>query len=877
MADLSPMMKQYFQIKEQNPDTLVFFRLGEFYELFFDDAKLVSAELELTLTGRDCGQAERAPMCGVPYHSAESYIARLVAKGYKVAICEQLETPAQAKGLVKRDIVRVITPGTVMESSMLDEAKNNFICTVCVEKNEAGICFADISTGELHATTLKGNSLADLELQLKNELMRFSPREILINSQTLELKNLPKFLREKLSTLLECLEDSKFTYDTCEAAVRHQFNGDTTQALHVDDKPLVIKCIGALLDYLKRTQRNGMERMNRIMLYTNAQYMHLDMNARRNLELTETMRNKEKRGSLLWVLDKTKTPMGKRLIRTWLERPLVNPVQIKKRQFAVDELMRNIPLSDGITEQLSGIHDLERLMTRIVYGSANGRELRSLLAAIERLPALQHLLEGVHCDLLQDIEQQIDLLEDVAKLIFSAIVEDPPFSIREGGIIKQGYHAELDQLKSDMTNGKELIAQIEAKEKERTHIPKLKIGYNRVFGYYIEISNSYKSQAPAEYIRKQTLSNCERYITQELKDLEARILGAHDKSIQLESVLFEEVRKQVADQLVRVQSTASALAQLDVLNSFARISRQQNYVCPEVNLGGKIVLKESRHPVVEVLLDGAPFVPNDVLLDKNENRVAIITGPNMAGKSTYMRQTALIVLMAQIGCFVPAASAEIGVVDSIFTRVGASDDLASGQSTFMVEMSEVADILKHATDQSLLILDEIGRGTSTFDGMSIARAVLEYVADTKTLGAKALFATHYHELTALEDCMDSVKNYNIAVKKNGDDITFLRRIIRGGADDSFGIEVAKLAGVPNQIVARAKEILKELESMPQAEVTAKSVKKPKMVQEEAQISFTPAAKHAVLEKLEQIDVNTLTPIECMQTLFELSQLAKQNT
>ncbi len=869
MADLSPMMKQYFQVKEQNPDTLLFFRLGDFYELFFDDAKLVSAELELTLTGRDCGQAERAPMCGVPYHSAESYIARLVAKGYKVAICEQMEDPAQAKGIVKRDVVRVITPGTVLESSMLDEAKNNFICIVCAENNQAGVCFADISTGELHATVLKGSNAADLESQLKNEMMRFAPREILINTQTLEMKTLPKFLRDKLSTLLECIEDDKFDLTACTKAVTEQFAANAMEQPNLQDKPLVIRCIGALLGYLRRTQRTGIERMNRIMLYTNAQYMHLDLSARRNLELTETLRSKEKKGSLLWVLDKTKTPMGKRLIRTWLERPLLNPVHIQKRQHAVAELVENMMLSSGLAEQLAGIHDLERLMTRIVYGSANGRELRSLLAAIQRLPAICGQLEQAQCALLQETLQEIDLLEDMAQLIFDAIVEEPPFSTREGGMIKKGYHTELDSLRNDMTNGKEFIAQMEAKEKERTQIPKLKIGYNRVFGYYIEISNAYKEKAPQEYIRKQTLSNCERYITQELKELEARILGAHDKSIQLESVLFEAVRKQVADQLVRVQATASALARLDVLNSFAVVSQRQNYVCPQVNLSGNIVLKESRHPVVETLLDGAPFVPNDVLLDQNQNRVAIITGPNMAGKSTYMRQTALIVLMAQIGCFVPAAEAEIGIVDSIFTRVGASDDLAAGQSTFMVEMSEVADILNHATDQSLLILDEIGRGTSTFDGMSIARAVLEYAADSKTLGAKALFATHYHELTDMEDCMDCVKNYNIAVRKNGDDITFLRRIVRGGADDSFGIEVAKLAGVPNSVVVRAKEILKELESG----VPQQTVKKASAPQE--QLTFEPVCKSAALQKLQQIDVNTLTPIECMQTLFELSQMAKQ--
>lgn len=869
MANLSPMMQQYFEIKKQNPNTILFFRLGDFYEMFYEDAKLASKELELTLTGRDCGQEERAPMCGVPFHSYESYVARLVAKGYKVAICEQMEDPALAKGLVKRDIIRVITPGTVLESSMLDETRNNFICSLCIEGPVAGICFADISTGELHATLLDGEGLTE---QIKNELSRYSPREILVNQNTLELSELPKFIRERLSASLELLDNTEFEPQDCSLLVLEQFHSKSLADLNLSDQTEIVQSIGALLSYLKRTQRVGIERINGIDLYTGAQFMHLDLNARRNLELLETMRNKEKRGSLLWVLDKTRTAMGKRLIRSWIEQPLLSPVQINRRLNAVEELTQDAILRDSIAEQLTGIHDLERLMSRIVYGSANGRELRSLSSAIGRLPALKTLLQSVKSNLLTEIHQNIDTLDDVYQVIDQAIVEEPPFSIREGGIILPGYNEELDLLKGDMSDGRGIIAQIEAQEREKTGISKLKVGYNRVFGYYIEISNSYKDQAPPEYIRKQTLTNCERFITPELKELEGKILGAHDKSVQLEFQLFDAVRNDVAAQLARVQTTANAIARLDVLTSFAQVSADHHYIRPNVNLDGKIILKESRHPVVEVLLD-APFVPNDVTLDRNDNRVAIITGPNMAGKSTYMRQTALIVIMAQIGCFVPASYAEIGITDSIFTRVGASDDLASGQSTFMVEMSEVADIVKNATDKSLLILDEIGRGTSTFDGMSIARAVLEYVANKQLLGAKALFATHYHELTELEELIDGVKNYNIAVKKRGDDITFLRRIVRGGADDSFGIEVAKLAGVPNKIVNRAKQVLSELESGQQVTMPKKRGHR-QDAQEDMQLVITPPNETEIMDRLKALDVNTLTPIECMNTLFELATLAK---
>lgn len=872
MAPLSPMMKQYFEIKKQYPDTILFFRLGDFYEMFYDDAKLASRELDLTLTGRDCGQAERAPMCGVPFHSYESYMARLIAKGYKVAICEQMEDPALAKGLVKRDIIRVVTPGTILENSMLDEAKNNYICSLCVSGSSAGVCFADISTGELHATTLTGRNAEELTAQLMNELSRFSPREILVGQEALSLSQLPGFIKQKLSVSVELLDSKEFAPQTCTDLVLQQFHGQNLEDLDLSEKPEITRAVGALLGYLKRTERTGLERMENINFYSGSQYMQLNLNTRRNLELLETMRNKEKKGSLLWVLDRTRTAMGKRLIRSWIERPLLNPAQISRRLNAVEELVSDSILRDSLSDQLSGIHDLERLTSRIVYGSANGRELKSLSSALSRLPALKNLLKDSTSDMLKRIYGEIDTLEETHGLIERAIVDEPPFSVREGGIIKPGFDKELDLLKGDMSDGRGVIAKIEAQERQRTGIPKLKIGYNRVFGYYIEISNAYKDLAPPEYIRKQTLTNCERFITPELKELEGRILGAHDKSVQLEYQLFNSVRKQVAAQTDRIQKTASAVARLDVLLSFGQVSADRNYVRPVVNLNGRIVLKESRHPVVEALRS-EPFVPNDVLLDTGENRVAIITGPNMAGKSTYMRQIALIVVMAQIGCFVPASYAEIGITDAIFTRVGASDDLGSGQSTFMVEMSEVAEIVKSATKNSLLILDEIGRGTSTYDGMSIARAVLEYVADPKILGAKTLFATHFHELTELEQLLPGVKNYNIAVKKRGDDITFLRRIVRGGADDSYGVEVAKLAGVPNKIIRRAKQILAELNAGNDVSEPKKMANK-KKPEEPEQVTLVPPNETKIMDELRKLDVNTLTPIECMNTLFELSKLAQ---
>lgn len=862
MAELSPMMKQYFTIKEQNKDSILFFRLGDFYEMFYDDAKLASKELELTLTGRDCGQEERAPMCGVPFHSAEAYIARLVQKGYKVAICEQTEDPALAKGIVKRDIIRVVTPGTVMESSMLDESKNNYICSVFCEKRFIGVSFCDISTGQLFVTQFKTNTSYD---ELKDQLTSYSPKELLLGGSIKKNESFLKFVREKLGCAVTLPDDSLYGLLECNNLIKKQFSSDQCAAL--SDMREVSVSLGVLLSYLKETQKTGLERIDTIEFYLKEQYMKLDYNTKRNLELTQTMLTKEKKHSLLWVLDKTKTAMGKRLMRYWIEHPLMNITAILKRQNAVDELFSDAMMRMELVADMSGIFDIERLMTKIVYGSANARELRSLSSALSHIPALREKIFGAKSKKLSELYQALDPLEDITSLIENAIDDDPPFSVREGGMIRKGYSAELDAIKSDMTDSTSLLARIELEEKQKTGIPKLKVGYNRVFGYYIEVTNSYKQMVPESYIRKQTLTNCERFITQELKELESRILGAKDRAISLEYELFVAVRNTVAAELSRIESTAKAIAELDVLLSLSTVASDSRYTRPEITGGSGIVLKDSRHPVVEALLDSSVFVPNDVMLDSDLNRIAVITGPNMAGKSTYMRQVALIVLMAQIGSFVPASYAEIGLVDAIYTRVGASDDLASGQSTFMVEMNEVANIVKNATSKSLLILDEIGRGTSTYDGMSIAQAVLEFVADKRRLGAKALFATHYHELTVLEETIDGVKNYNIAVKKRGDDITFLRRIVRGGADDSYGIEVAKLAGIPDSIIDRAKEILKELIAIaPQKTFEKKEEEEP------LQMTLAPTFDDSVTEKLRSIDVNTLTPIESMNLLYELKRM-----
>lgn len=869
MADLSPMMKQYFSIKEQNRDSILFFRLGDFYEMFFDDAILASKELELTLTGRDCGQEERAPMCGVPYHSCEAYIARLVAKGYKVAICEQTEDPATAKGLVKRDIIRVITPGTVMEDSMLDESKNNYICSVYTMKDKHSVAFCDISTGELYCSDIE---YSEDGTQLKSELSRYNPREILIGGEVDKIRSVVPFIKDKLSAAVEMVGDEYFQLESAAKTVLSQFKKNDLESLSLDGRDSAVACIGGLLRYLAETQKTGLERINPPELYGENRFMHLDYNTRRNLELTETMRSKEKKGSLLWVLDCTKTSMGKRLIRRYIEQPLMSCAAIIRRQNAVEELVGDAVLRGETVETLTGIFDIERLMTKIVYGSANGRDLRSLESALSKLPVIKSNLRDVKSTLLKEIYSDIDPLEDIRDLIDNAIVDDPPFSVREGGVIKAGFNKELDFLKGDMSDSTGILAKLESEQRDKTGIPKLKIGYNRVFGYFIEVSNSYKNLVPENYIRKQTLTNCERFITPELKELEGKILGAKERAVAIEYQLFTQVRDKIAENLERIQTTAKAIARLDVFTSFAVVAVDMRYCRPEVNLSGEIIVKDGRHPVVEKLLKDTPFVPNDVTLDGKSNRVAIITGPNMAGKSTYMRQTALIVLMAQIGSFVPASSAQIAITDAIYTRVGASDDLASGQSTFMVEMNEVAEIIKNATSHSLLILDEIGRGTSTFDGMSIARAVLEYVADKKKLGAKALFATHYHELTIMEELLEGVRNYNIAVKKRGDDITFLRRIVPGGADDSYGIEVAKLAGLPDSVITRAKAILKELESGKTVQPPRKKKKEVLQTEPDLQFSLLESSGSAVEQFVRDLDVNTLTPIEALNKLYELKNM-----
>lgn len=869
---LSPMMVQYFQIKSEYSDCILFFRLGDFYEMFFDDAKIASRELDLVLTGRDCGQEERAPMCGVPFHSADNYIAKLVSHGYKVAICEQMEDPAAAKGIVKRDVIRIITPGTVIEGNMLEDGTNNYLCSVFYGERDMGVCFADVSTGEFHITVLDGN---DIENKLLNQLSTYSPKEIILNSKSFDLKALESFAK-RIGASVEMLDDEKFEFNNASAQVIDTLKKDEISALGIGHSKSGVSALGAVIGYLKETQKKTeIEAPSEIDFYDEEQYMTLDISARRNLELTKSMMTGDKKHSLLWVIDKTKTAMGKRMIKSWLERPLMSIPKIVKRQNAVGELVDIPMMRDAVRDALTGVSDIERLMTRIVYGTANAKELKSLQFTIEKLPFVKNNLENSGSALLKEIYSGIDLLEDIHSLIENAIVDEPPFSVREGGMIKAGFNSEIDGLKSIMNDGAGIIASIENEQRELTGIPKLKVGYNKVFGYYIEVTNSYKELVPETYIRKQTLTNCERYITQELKELEGRIIGAKDRSVALEYEVFSAVRNDIAAQLERLQKTAKSLAVLDVLCSLAEVAANNNYVCPIISNDGVIEIKDGRHPVVEALLDGAPFVPNDTLLDTQDNRCAIITGPNMAGKSTYMRQIALISLLAQIGSFVPAKSAKLGIVDAIFTRVGASDDLATGQSTFMVEMNEVAAILKNATSNSLIILDEIGRGTSTFDGMSIARAVLEFVCKKKSLGAKALFATHYHELTAMEGMIDGVKNYSIAVKKRGDDITFLRRIVRGGADQSFGIEVAKLAGVPDSVVKRAKVILKELE--------ANSVKiefkaEDSIIEEDEsniQYNFTANGRQEIFEILKTVDVNTLTPIEAMQTLYDLKKKAEE--
>ena len=862
-SKLSPMMQQYLSMKDEHRDQILMFRLGDFYEMFFDDAVTASRELELTLTGRDCGLPDRAPMCGVPYHSVENYIARLVKKGYKVAICEQMENPALAKGMVKRDIVRVVTPGTLMEANMLEEGSNNYICSLCPAGERCGLAFADISTGSVLVTEVSG------EMAAINELGKYAPHEVIYAEELPQLRSVVGFLKDRLCCAAQAGDRDAYTEETAKKLVTEQFGADTVTRLA--GTPLAVRALGGLMAYLRVTQFTGLERLLEAKSYLPQEYMRLDVAARRNLELTETMRSREKRGTLFWVLDKTKTSMGRRLLRSSIEQPLLSVNAINRRLNAVTELTRNSILISELAAELDGVYDLERLMTRVVYGNPPVKDMIALGATTARLPAIKELLGEVQCALLREIEQNIDPLEDVARLIGSAIDPDSDIPLKEGGVIREGYDKQLDEARHLSKDIRGILAEIEEREKDATGIRTLRIGYNRVFGYYIEVSNSFKDQVPAHYIRKQTLTNAERYITEEIKELEERVLHAQQEAIDRAAKLYEQVRATVAAELPRIQQTAAAVAGLDMLCGLATVALNNNYCCPTVDLSDEIEISEGRHPVVEQLLDGAPFVPNDTKLNNRENQIAVLTGPNMAGKSTYMRQVALIVLMAQVGSFVPAASARIGIVDGIYTRVGASDDLTTGQSTFMVEMSEVANILKEATEKSLLILDEIGRGTSTYDGMSIARAVIEYIADRKKLGAKTLFATHYHELTELEELIPCVKNYNVAVKKRGEDIVFLRRIIPGGVDESYGIEVSKLAGIPRWVIDRAYEVLSSLEEgQTVSEAKVKTRAKPK--EESEQLYFIDEKAEAIKKRLRGADPNTLTPIEALNLIYELKKL-----
>ena len=861
MAELTPMMRQYMEIKEQNPDSILFFRLGDFYEMFGPDARTASRELDLALTTRDKDKNksfdEKIPMCGIPYHASDAYIARLIAKGYKVAICEQTEDPAAAKGLVKRDIIRVVTPGTVIDESCLNAERSNYLCGVYLDDTGAGLCACDVSTGKAQATVFTG---PDRVRALLNELGRFAPAEAVMNEAAYFDETLHRTMQERFSCHMEKLSAARFTPEDAEKKVRTQFGQEALERLPRDNMTPLL-ALGGLLGYLYETQKTDLGHLDQLTWYRTGQYMELDLTARRNLELTETLRGKEKRGSLLWVLDKTKTAMGARNLRAWLQQPLVDVAAIDRRLSAVAALAEHTVAREELTLALSGIADMERLIGRVVYGSAGGRDLVSLRASMERLPAVKAQLAAFPSGALHQLDQQLEDLNELAALIGQTLVDEPPFSVREGEMIRDGFDPEVDRLRSILHGGKSFLAQMEAEEKEKTGIRTLKIGYNKVFGYYIEVSNSFKEQVPDHYIRKQTLVNGERYITQELKDLEHDVLTAKDRDAALEYELFSALRAKLAESVTRVQLAASLIAQLDTLCSFAAVAVKNNYCRPCVDESGVIEIQAGRHPVVEKMRSDALFVPNDTLMGAKEDRVSIITGPNMAGKSTYMRQVALIVLMAQVGSFVPAHDAHIGVVDRIFTRIGASDDLSAGQSTFMVEMTEVSDILRTATKNSLLILDEIGRGTSTFDGMSIARAVLEHCAEK--LKAKTLFATHYHELTALEQTLPNVRNYNIAVRARGEDIIFLRKIIPGGADRSYGIEVAKLAGLPDSVLKRARAILEELESQ--------SGRPAPVAAPDDQLSLTAMAESEVAELLRRTQVDSLSPLEALNLLYDLKK------
>jgi len=862
---MTPMMRQYLEIKENYPDAILFFRAGDFYEMFLDDAITASRELELVLTSRSKGEeAKKNPMCGVPYHAADTYIDRLVAKGYKVAICEQMEDPATAKGIVKRDVVRVVTPGTIVDSKILDEKKNNYLCTIYAEKSSFGVAFSDLSTGEVYVTKVGSAQ------KLIDEIARYMPTEIIVNTNVFRDTKLKDEIKYRFNTIE--LAKIEVTRDFSDELIRYWFSVEKATELNLPDDFCSVNALGMTLNHFDETQKMKIGHIKEVRAYSEDEYMDIDIFTRRNLEITETMRNKSKKGSLLWVLDKTKTAMGGRMLRTFLEKPLVDSTKINKRLYAVSELYENTGIREELSDLLEDIYDMERILGKIACKSVNPKDMLSLKQSLLKLPALHEIIKKFQAPLLKSFSDNFDTMDELADLLDRAIKEDDtPMVIKDGGIIKEGYNADVDEYRRLAEHGKDAVRDIEAREKERTGIKTLRTGYNRVFGYYIEVSQSFRDMVPENYIRKQTLTNGERFITEELKELEGKILGASEFLKNKEYDLFCEVREIVADHTEKIQRAAFVVAYLDVLCSLAEVARKNNYTMPTVDMSDKIEIKSGRHPVVECMLDDTIFVPNDSQLDCNDNRMIIITGPNMAGKSTYMRQVAVIVLMAQIGSFVPAETARIGVCDKIFTRVGASDDLSAGQSTFMVEMTEVAAILKNATKRSLLVLDEIGRGTSTYDGLSIAWAVSEYIADKKKIGAKTLFATHYHELTQLEDKLDGVKNYCIACKKRGDDVIFLRRIIKGGADDSYGIEVSALAGLPKAVIERAKEILESIDKK-SADV---SILPTRVEDDDGQIDFSDMKNLEIVDLLRDLDVTTLTPIEALNKLYELVKIANE--
>lgn len=872
MGTVTPMMQQYLDVKEQYMDCILFFRLGDFYEMFFADAELASRELEITLTGRDCGLEERAPMCGIPYHAAENYISRLITKGYKVAICEQVEDPALAKGIVKRDVIRVVTPGTVIDTSMLEDKKNNYIMCIYRYKQLFGMATVDISTGEFSCTQIGwGNTIA----KLLDEIAKYSPSEIVANSSFYDDPTILGAIRKRFNIYISKFDNSYFEDNYTTAKLRERFGSNELLEREFD---LSINASGAMLEYLEQTQKVNLDHIQNIIPYKIEEFMILDISTRRNLELTETMRDKSRKGTLLWVLDKTMTSMGGRCIKKWIDQPLINLADIQDRLQAVSEFKEKFMVRMEIRELLRRVYDIERLMGKIILGNVNCRDLVALKNSIGQVPYIKEILNNCNSDLICLNNGLMDKLEDVYALIEDAIMEEPPVSVKEGGIIKTGFNEEVDRLRKASTEGKDWVAALEASEREKTGIKNLKVGFNKVFGYYLEVTKSYFHLVPPNFIRKQTLANCERFITQELKEMEDSILGAEEKVIELEYGIFTEIKGRIAQQVKRIKNTAKCLAELDTVCSLAEVADREAYCMPEVTQGAGINIVDGRHPVVEKMLEQGAFVANDTMLDMEENRLSIITGPNMAGKSTYMRQVALIVLMAQIGSFVPAKSAAIGIADRIFTRVGASDDLAAGQSTFMVEMSEVANILTNATPKSILILDEIGRGTSTFDGLSIAWSVIEFICEKEKLGARTLFATHYHELTELEGKITGIKNYCISVKEKGEDIIFLRKIIRGGADGSYGIQVARLAGVPQQVIERAKELLKELEDsdISKREHRLKKNKLPAEGQLDI-FSFNSSTKgkNEIIEELKAIDVSAMTPLEALNILYGLQQKARR--